>query len=355
MNIRIQNPVAIMITVLILLSVTFSAETATIDIVNVLKKKALNIVVEGDSKVDPGDYRLQLDHMTVGLWKRIYGYGYVNVTNNGILVKAAFSKASTGMAGVYVKFAGIMVSFNASLTLKIIEDYGGAINIILHKTWYNGTGGDKPGSPLTQIVIYPRYGLALIGGSQKDLSKTSIFKIGIQYYNNTSILTVNDITEKVNLDSPPTYITLMALSTDPGFNITFIIEHFNITYSTMQNTKTSPTTSQTSSIILNTNTINASTLTRSVEASRITGTIVSNATITIAYPNGTTQTSIVPVTRKPISGENITIPGTKANLSTGKPTSSVESQVFSITFYMVLLVTIIVVAVASIVFSRRTR
>ncbi len=377
MNTRIQGLIVVMVIVLILMSTAVLAENIMIDIVNVLEKKALNTIVEGDSHVDPGDYTIQLDHIIIGLWKRIYGYGYVNVSKDGVLVKAAFSKASMGMAGVYVKFTSMMISFNVSLTLKIIEDYGGVVDIILHKSWYNGTGGDKPGSPLTQIVIYPKYGLALIGSSQKDIGKTNILEISILYKNNTSILTVNGVTEKVSLNDAPTYITLMALSTDPGLNITFLIEHFNLTYNIIQNTKISSTSSSTSSIILNTSTISATshTYTRSTpeieamsstintstptgpkETLSIASTIISNATITIVYPNGTTQTSIVPVTRKPISGESIaTIPETGINLLTSKPTSSVESHVFNITFYMILLVAIIVVAVASLVFSRRTR
>ncbi len=80
---------------------------------------------------------------------------------------------------------------------------------------------------------------------------------------------------------------------------------------------------------------------------------MSNATITIVYPNGTTQTSIVPVTRKHVSGEHVASM-LETNTSVNEFTSSVEDHVFNMTFYMILLVAIIVVAVASLVFSRKT-
>ncbi len=211
MNTRTRLAIVAIVVVLTLASIMVSARTSTVDIVGVLEERALNIVVKGDSHVDPGDYTLQLDDIVIGLWKRIYGYGYVNVTSNGVLVKAAFSKASMGMAGIYLKFTSKVVSFNINLSLKIIEDYGGAVELILHKSWYNGTGGDKPGSPLTQIIVYPKYGLALIGKAQKNIGKTSVLEINMSYRNNTSILTVNGVSEKISLDSPPTYVTLMAL------------------------------------------------------------------------------------------------------------------------------------------------
>ncbi len=357
---------------LIILSTMISIGSNTIDIIGVLKEKALNIVVEGNSHIDPGDYRLQLDDIIVGLWKRIYGYGYVNVTDQGILVKAAFSKASMGMAGIYIEFTGSPESFNANMAIKILEDYGGVIEVILHSSWYNGTGGDKPGNPLTQIIVYPKYGLALIGNTQKSIGKTGKFNIRVDYENNTSILTVNGVTVKTSIENPPKYITLMALSTDPGLNITFLVEYFNISYRMIKNNTITLTYN---TVDNNTTTMSTHTCTRSTpeietvdfatnttvstvptSTTKITGTIISNATITIVYPNGTTQTSIVPVTRKPVSGEQIiSIPEENTSISTYTSTSSVEDRVFNTTFYMILLVAVIVIAVASLVFSRKPK
>ncbi len=372
---------------LILLQVAPVAQQHVIEIVDLLKERALHVVVEGDSHVDPGDYRLQVDEVIIGLWKRVYGYGYVNVTDEGVRVKAAFSKASMGMAGVYVKFTRRPLSFKARLRLSVEEDLGGVIEVVLHKTWYNGSGGDKPGSPLTQIIVYPKYGLALIGNIQRSIGKTKTLNIELSYNESLTTLTVNGFTAKSNITSPPTYITLMALSTDPGLNITFTLESFNITYS-LQEPTTPPTitgvnettstppqttthtcttsTPEIASISFNTTSQITETITSSQKTKtsntistksateprvKITSTIVSNATITIVYPNGSTFTSIVPVTRKQVSGGPFETP--MLSSSTPGATSSVESRVFNTTFYMILLVAVIVVIAASIVFSRR--
>lgn len=358
-----------------------------IEIVDLLKERALHVVVEGDSHVDPGDYRLQVDEVIIGLWKRVYGYGYVNVTDKGVRVKAAFSKASMGMAGIYVKFTRRPLSFKAWLRLSIEEDLGGVIEVVLHKTWYNGSGGDKPGSPLTQIIVYPKYGLALIGSIQRSIGKTKTLNIELSYNESLTTLTVNGFTAKLNITSPPTYITLMALSTDPGLNITFTLETFNITYSLQEPTtpptvtgvnETTSTPSQTTTHTCTTSTpeivsISFNTTSRSSQTTetmtssqqtktsnttstteprvKVTSTIVSNATITIVYPNGSTFTSIVPVTRKQVSGGPFETP--MLGSSTPGTTSSVESRVFNTTFYLIILVAVIVVIVASIVFSRK--
>ncbi len=358
-----------------------------IEIVDLLKERALHVVVEGDSHVDPGDYRLQVDEVIIGLWKRVYGYGYVNVTDKGVRVKAAFSKASMGMAGIYVKFTRRPLSFKAWLRLSIEEDLGGVIEVVLHKTWYNGSGGDKPGSPLTQIIVYPKYGLALIGSIQRSIGKTKTLNIELSYNESLTTLTVNGFTAKLSITSPPTYITLMALSTDPGLNITFTLETFNITYSLQEPTtpptvtgvnETTSTPSQTTTHTCTTSTpeivsISFNTTSRSSQTTetmtssqqtktsnttstteprvKVTSTIVSNATITIVYPNGSTFTSIVPVTRKQVSGGPFETP--MLGSSTPGTTSSVESRVFNTTFYLIILVAVIVVIVASIVFSRK--
>ncbi len=386
MSIRTTCFVTTILVVLMISLVASSSGYNWVNLVNVLEEKALNTAIEGDSYVDPGDYTLKLNDIIVGLWKRIYGYGYVNVTSNGIIVKTAFSKASMGMAGVYVKFLEEPSFFNANLTLSIVEDYGGVIEVVLHRTWNNGTGGDKPGSPLAQIIVFPKYGLALIGNTQKSIGKTRVVNIEIVYENNTCTLTVNGFTEKLNTTISPVYVTLAALSTDPGLNITFLLEDFNLTYTvkhhaasleysnntstipkpetdTVLNHTTSSNTTHTcrtntievESVSFATNTSNTSTSSTVAytQALETTGAIISNATITIVYPNGTTVTSIVPVTRKPVSEASIVQP-LETSFNTVL-TNNIEDRVFNTTFYMIMLVAVIVVALASLVFSKRTR
>lgn len=293
------------------LSIVAQAHMCTnqIDVVGLLKDRFLGLVVGGGNRVDQGDIIIPVDHTVISLWKRYYGKGYVNVTSQGIVVEASFEAGNIGYAGVFVKYGYLLNYTYVQARIRVLEDRGGYIELLLHGSWDSGKGGDKPSDTVLMIVLAPSQAKLYVNGQEFSVEKQEEYVFEVTVRGTRASVRVGSTTTTTELSTGNySYVTLMALSTMPGNSIRFLVENLTICGIETDIPSIPHQEFNPPSIIVN-----------------------GSATITILLPNGSMVTSIVPVTSKriqPVSQvqTRATITGVNQSikLSTTQPVMEVE-------------------------------
>lgn len=202
-----------------------------IDVVDILKNEARNVNVSGSSFIDPGDVVIPINDAIIALWKRYYSNGEVRVVDEGILIATSFEAGNEGYAGLFIKYSRLLSYARISVRVKVLEDYGGSIVIVLHSMWDNSIGGDKPKDPVLTVTLVPLEAKLYVNNKEYRINNQKEYSINITIIDNKANITIGsmNVLSKL-LPGNYSYVTLMALSPSSGKSIKFIVKEFTICF-----------------------------------------------------------------------------------------------------------------------------
>lgn len=82
--------------------------------------------------------------------------------------------------------------------MKVLEDYGGSIVIVLHSMWGNGKGGDKPIDPVLTVTLVPLEAKLYVNNKEYRLNNQKEYNINITITDNKVNITVGSRTSYQN-------------------------------------------------------------------------------------------------------------------------------------------------------------